>query len=75
MREQNATDHGESLEDIGDAGEHEVEIPNCVAFFWEEPWALNYLLLPVLCAASEVLTKVLNQVNKDKNCCTFFFSR
>lgn len=38
-------------------------------------WTLNSLLLLVLCAASGVLIKVLNQVNKDKNCCTFFFSR
>jgi len=33
-------------------------------------WALNYLHLPVLYAASRVLPKVWNEVNKDKNHCT-----
>ena len=36
MREQNTTDHGVSLEDTGDAGQDEVEVSNCVAFFWED---------------------------------------
>lgn len=36
MREQNTTNHGKSLEETGDAGEHEVGMSNCVAFFWED---------------------------------------
>lgn len=38
-----------------------------------KPWALKYLLFLVLYAASRVLTKVLNHMNK--NCCIFLFSR
>lgn len=45
----------------------------CGILLWR-PWTLNCLLLLVLCAASRVLIKVLNHENKDKNCCTFFFS-
>lgn len=47
---------------------------NICSILLERLWALNYLLLLVLYAVSEVLTKLLNQMNKDKSCCTFFFS-
>lgn len=57
MREQNATDHGKSLEDVGDTGEHEEEISVWHSF--EKTVGIElFTLTSMLYAASRVLTEV-----------------